>query len=97
MATWATFVPCFLWVFTGAPWVERLLHQPRLSGAMSGIGAAVVGAVLNLSVWFGLHVLFRRLETVHAGPVRLLRPDPASLDIVALIFGSSQISVKAEG
>jgi chromate transporter len=86
VATWATFVPCFVWVFTGAPWVERLLHQPRLSGAMAGIGAAVVGAVLNLSVWFALHVLFARLQAQQAGPVRLLLPDPASLDLRALVF-----------
>ncbi len=95
VATWATFVPCFLWIFTGAPWIERLLHQPRLSGAMSGIGAAVVGAVLNLSVWFGLHVLFRRLDTLQAGPVRLLLPDPGSLDVRALIFACAALVLLA--
>ncbi|NHA14342.1 chromate efflux transporter [Thioalkalivibrio sp. XN279] len=95
VATWATFVPCFLWVFTGAPWVERLLHQPRVSGAMAGIGAAVVGAVLNLSVWFALHVLFQRLDTLQAGPVRLLLPDPASLDIRALVFALAALVLLA--
>lgn len=86
LATWVTFVPCFVWIFTGAPWIERLLHQPRLAGAMAGVGAAVVGAVLNLSLWFALHVLFRVIETVHLGPARLLVPDPATLDVMALLF-----------
>jgi chromate transporter len=95
VATWATFVPCFVWVFTGAPWVERLLHQPRLSGAMAGIGAAVVGAVLNLSVWFALHVLFARLQAQQAGPVRLLLPDPASLDLRALVFALCALALLA--
>jgi chromate transporter len=95
VATWATFVQCFVWVFTGAPWVERLLHQPRLSGAMAGIGAAVVGAVLNLSVWFALHVLFARLQAQQAGPVRLLLPDPASLDLRALVFALCALALLA--
>ncbi|NGP54784.1 chromate efflux transporter [Thioalkalivibrio sp. XN8] len=95
VATWVTFVPCFLWVFTGAPWIERLLYQPRLAGAMAGVGAAVVGAVLNLSLWFGLHVLFRSIEASYAGPVRLLLPDPATLDLAALAFAVVALALLA--
>ena len=57
---WATFAPCFLWVFTGAPFIERLQSMPRLRGALAGVTAAVVGVILNLSVWFALHVFFER-------------------------------------
>jgi chromate transporter len=58
LTLWVTFVPCFLWIFTGAPYVEHILAKPRLKGALSGISAAVVGVILNLSVWFALHVVF---------------------------------------
>ena len=57
ITTWATFVPCFLWIFLGAPYIERLRGNIRLTAALSAITAAVVGVVLNLAVWFGLHVL----------------------------------------
>lgn len=62
---WVTFTPCFLWIFAGAPYVEALLARPRLKGALAGISAAVTGVILNLSVWFALHVLF---DTVSRGP-----------------------------
>ena len=55
---WMTFVPCFLWIFAGAPFVQHLQNMPRLSQALSSITAAVVGVILNLSLWFGLHVFF---------------------------------------
>jgi chromate transporter len=58
LTTWVTFVPCFLWIFLGAPYVERMRGNPQLSAALSSITAAVVGVVLNLAVWFGLHALF---------------------------------------
>ena len=54
-----TFVPCFLWIFLGAPFIERLRGNTALSGALSAITAAVVGVILNLAIWFALHVLFR--------------------------------------
>ncbi|MFO7478990.1 MAG: chromate efflux transporter, partial [Methyloceanibacter sp.] len=72
---WATFVPCFLWIFTGAPYVERLTSNPRLAGALAGVTAAVVGVILNLSLWFALHVLFGRVEAESYGPLRLWAPD----------------------
>ncbi len=80
---WVTFVPCFLWIFAGAPYVERLLGMPRLSGALQSITAAVVGVILNLSIWFSAHVVFRRIETVEIGPLTLLVPETASIDLLA--------------
>ena len=61
---WVTFTPCFLWIFLGAPWIERLRGNRSISAALSGITAAVVGVVLNLAVWFGLHVSFAELAPV---------------------------------
>jgi chromate transporter len=58
LTTWTTFVPCFLWIFLGAPYIERLRGNVRWSAALSTITAAVVGVVLNLAVWFGMHALF---------------------------------------
>jgi chromate transporter len=81
---WVTFVPCFLWIFAGAPYVDWLAGRPRLTWALAGITAAVVGVILNLSVWFAAHVLFADLALRPVGPVRLLLPDPTSLDPTAL-------------
>jgi chromate transporter len=81
---WATFAPCFLWIFVGAPYVERLTHAPRLASALRTVTAAVVGVIANLSVWFALHVVFARIDERHIGPLRLFVPDAASLDVVAL-------------
>ena len=83
---WATFAPCFLWIFTGAPYVERLSANPKLSGALAGVTAAVVGVILNLSVWFGLHALFGKVDPVWYGPIRVWTPELASLDVTALLL-----------
>jgi chromate transporter len=83
---WATFVPCFLWIFVGAPYVERLSANPRLASALSGVTAAVVGVILNLSLWFALHVFFAKVEPVWHGPLRLWQPDPSTLDIEAVVL-----------
>jgi chromate transporter len=58
VTTWTTFVPCFLWIFLGAPYIERLRGNESLTSALSTVTAAVVGVILNLAVWFGLHVIF---------------------------------------
>ena len=81
---WATFAPCFLWIFVGAPYIERLTNAPKLASALRTVTAAVVGVIANLSVWFALHVLFARIDERHMGPMRLFVPDPSSLDLVAL-------------
>ena len=83
---WATFAPCFLWVFTGAPFIERLQSMPRLSGALQGVTAAVVGVILNLSVWFGLHVFFANVSAETFGPLTLWLPDIATLDPISLVL-----------
>ncbi|MCB1473859.1 MAG: chromate transporter, partial [Rhodobiaceae bacterium] len=84
LTTWVTFVPCFLWIFLGAPWMERLRANARLSAALSAITAAVVGVVLNLAVWFAVHALFSRVGTLEAGPVAMSWPEFQSLDLAML-------------
>jgi chromate transporter len=81
---WATFVPCFLWIFVGAPYIEWMSSKPRLTTALSSISAAVVGVILNLSVWFSLHVLFGEVVQTNYGPFNLWIPAVASVDIPAL-------------
>jgi len=80
MTTWVTFTPSMLWIFAGAPFVERLRANRELSGALAAITAAVVGVILNLSVWFALHVLFGKVTEIHAGPLRWYAFDPLALD-----------------
>jgi chromate transporter len=84
MTTWVTFAPSMLWIFAGAPFVEELRGNRRLSGALAAITAAVVGVILNLSVWFALHVLFGQVTEKHAGPLRWFAFDPLALDFKAL-------------
>ncbi|MDE0363750.1 MAG: chromate transporter, partial [Rhodospirillaceae bacterium] len=84
---WVTFAPCFLWIFAGAPYIEQLTAQPRLKGALEAITAAVVGVILNLSLWFSLHVLFAELSSHQSGPIKLLVPDWYSLDWRVLAVG----------
>ena len=74
LTTWVTFVPCFLWIFLGAPFIEALRENRALTGALSAITAAVVGVILNLAIWFALHVLFAELQTRTVGPVTLEIP-----------------------
>jgi chromate transporter len=81
LTTWVTFVPSMMWIFIGAPFIEQLRSNRRLSGALAAITAAVVGVVLNLSVWFALHVLFGEVTEQHAGPVRWYAFDPLALDL----------------
>jgi len=81
---WATFAPCFLWIFAGAPYVEWLNAQPKLKGALSAVTAAVVGVILNLSIWFALNVLFQSSRTFEAGPARVSLPIIETADLVAI-------------
>lgn len=86
LATWVTFTPCFLWIFVGAPYIERLRGNTGLAGALSAITAAVVGVILNLSIWFALHTLFRQTVPVHAFPLNFDMPVLTSVDIPALLL-----------
>ena len=86
VTTWVTFVPCFLWIFLGAPYIEYLRGWRVLSAALSAITAAVVGVVLNLAVWFALHVLFAEVAEHWFGPVRLWIPTFSTLDVASLVL-----------
>lgn len=86
LTSWMTFAPCFLWIFLGAPYIESLRGNKALSSALSGITAAVVGVILNLAVWFGLHVIFGVVNEQQAGPLRLYVPEWNTLDIAALVL-----------
>ena len=84
IALWATFVPCFLWIFTGAPYVAGLRDRARLQSGLAALTAAVLGVIANLALWFALHVLFARVATRHAGVAHLLVPDVATLQVTTL-------------
>lgn len=88
---WVTFVPCFLWIFAGAPYIDAISANPRLSGALSAITAAVVGVILNLSVWFSLHVVFGEVTRTVSGPFTLWLPEITTFDwrvlVIALACG----------
>jgi chromate transporter len=86
VTTWVTFVPCFLWIFLGAPFIETLRGRRWLSAALSTITAAVVGVVLNLAVWLSVQTLFAEMDQVHVGPMRFLVPNVSTLDWPALIL-----------
>lgn len=92
LTTWVTFAPCFLWILVGAPFLERLRQNTLLSAALAAITAAVVGVILNLAVWFGLHVLFGTVEPLTFGPVSIdvpllgtIQPIAAALFVLSLI------------
>ena len=87
LTAWVTFVPCFLWIFLGAPYVERLRSNVALSGALTAITASVVGVILNLALWFALHVLFREVVTLDLGAIRMAVPVWLTLDPTALALG----------
>ena len=86
LTTWVTFVPPMLLIFALAPFVENLRANQRLSGALQAITAAVVGVILNLTVWFALHVLFPAVTEMRAGPLRWYAFDPLAIDLTVSIL-----------
>jgi chromate transporter len=86
VTVWVTFAPSFLFILVGAPWVERLTANQRLSSALAGVTAAVVGVVLNLGVWFAIHTLFSRVTDRSFGPITIPVPDPATFQPVVAII-----------
>ncbi len=86
LTTWVTFTPCFLWIFLGAPFVEAMRANKALGAALGAITAAVVGVILNLAVWFALHVLFARVVQVHWLGASIDVPVPSSVDLPSLVF-----------
>lgn len=88
IVVWVTYVPCFLWIFVGAPYMEALRRNQRLSGALFAITAAVVGVILNLTLWFSIHTLFHDVREIHRSGIRLLIPDWSSIDPIGLIIAA---------
>ena len=86
IALWCTFVPCLMWIFTGAPYIEWINNQPKLKGALTAIMAAVVGVILNLSIWFALHVFFQQVTPLKYGVLTLWLPQLSSLDVSAVVL-----------
>lgn len=86
LTLWVTFAPCFLWIFAGAPYIDWVGSQPRLHGALSAITAAVVGVILNLSVWFALHVFFEKVNELQFGPINLLWPNFNNVSLIAVFL-----------
>src|ERR1700738_4798033 len=84
----ATFAPCFVFVFMGAPLIERLQSYTKLTGALAAVTASVVGVVANLAVWFALQVIFRDHFSVRAGPLAVFLRAPASVDLAALALAA---------
>lgn len=91
LTTWVTFAPCFLWIFLGAPYVERLRHNRALSAALTAITAAVVGVILNLAVWFALHVIFRETTDVTGLGLRVIVPELSSIDWTAAALAAAAL------
>jgi chromate transporter len=89
LATWVTFIPCFLWIFLGAPYIETLRGNKGLAGALTAITAAVVGVILNLSIWFALHTLFRKTTPFRSFGMSFDMPDWSSLDIAAFVLAAA--------
>ena len=91
LVLWMTFVPCFMWIFIGAPYIDWLASRPRLVGALAGITAAIVGVILSLSVWFGLHVFFAEVTVMRWQGITIWQPEWMSFDsgalVVALVAG----------
>jgi chromate transporter len=86
LATWVTFTPCFLWIFLGAPYVEKLRGNKALSAALSAITAAVVGVIFNLAIWFAVHTIFGETSPVRAGPLAFDVPILGSVNAWALLL-----------
>ena len=84
LATWVTFTPCFLWIFVGAPFIERLRNVTGLNAALSAVTAAVVGVILNLAIWFAIHTIFGATVQVRTWPLAFDAPVLSSLDSWAL-------------
>ena len=91
LATWTTFVPCWLWIGLGAPFIERLRDNKPLSGALAGITAAVVGVILNLAIWFALHTIFRETMPLRWHGLGFDMPILASINPWALILSLAAI------
>ena len=91
LTTWVTFTPCFLWIFLGAPYIEMLRGNRGLGGALSAITAAVVGVIVNLAIWFGIHTIFREVRDIAWGPISVDAPVWGSVNLWALLLAAAAI------
>jgi len=91
LTTWVTFAPCFLWIFVGAPYVEALRGNRTIHAALSAITAAVVGVILNLSVWFAVHTVFHTVHATSIGPIHADLPEWGSVDFAALVLSAGAL------
>ncbi len=91
LTTWVTFMPCFLWIFLGAPWIEALRGNRAVTSALAAVTAAVVGVILNLAIWFALHTMFQDLRSLSFGPIQLDWPQWESLNSAALVLSAGAI------
>ncbi|WP_299904464.1 chromate efflux transporter [uncultured Paracoccus sp.] len=91
LATWVTFAPCFAWIFLGAPWMERLRENRALSSALTAVTAAVVGVILNLAIWFAIHVIWREVIRIEAGPLSMELPVLGSINWAAAMLAACAI------
>ena len=88
LTTWMTFAPCFFFIFLGAPFIEHLRGNRSLTAALSAITAAVVGVILNLAVWFGVHTVFSTVTDARFGGLRLLIPEWETFNLVVLLIAA---------
>jgi chromate transporter len=86
VALWATFAPCFLWIFAGAPYVAWAASAPRLGGALRAITAAIVGVILNLGLWFALHVFWAEVRAAGTGPLSIPWPVAGTFRVDAALL-----------
>lgn len=93
IVAWVTFAPSFLWIFVGAPYIERLRGMTALSSALTGITAAVVGVILNLAIWFALHTLFYDLTVLTFGPISVTVPILSTIDLRAAALGTIAVAL----
>jgi chromate transporter len=86
LATWVTFTPCFLFIFLGAPFIEVMRGNAALHAVLSSITAAVVGVILNLAIWFGLHTIFHEVRPVQSFGFDFDAPVLSSVNLPALLL-----------
>jgi chromate transporter len=91
LTTWVTFVPCFLFIFLGAPYIERLRGNRSISAALTGITGAVVGVIANLGLYFALHTLFTRVDAGTWGPLHIQLPDPTTIRPIAVVLTAAAL------
>jgi chromate transporter len=97
IAAWVTFLPSFVWIFAGAPFIERLRGSRPLQGALAAITAAIVGVIASLALWFALHVMFAEVDAVRVGMLRVPWPHISSIDVGATTISLAALAAALRG